>query len=383
MVELLVVIAIIGVLVGLLLPAVQAAREAARRMSCSNNVKQLGLGIHNYHSTFDMLPMQTGGTFDNGADTNGLRLSFLVGLTPFIEQQAIWEMISNPRGLDRSGATRTPPFPPMGPRPWNRDYLPWITQIPALRCPSDPTVAAATAAAHTNYAACLGDTTAEIHYGGIANNGTPNSDSASAYSEGNLRTFSRGFFWAKHLTRFRDVTDGLSNTIAGGEIVVGDGLGGISGHMLEMSPGPLAEAPNTWETHVDPERPAFWNLSMSQVWGMNHGNEPSFQRRGSTWADGAPYYSGMNTVRPPNGYCVGRLDSWDGIFPPSSNHQGGVHILMGDGAVKFITNSIDAGDQSIVPFSKQYNDKPGQASPYGLWGALGTKNGREVISDDF
>ena len=100
LVDLLVVIAIIGILVGLLLPAVQAAREAARRMSCSNNFKQIGLGIHNYHSAFKRIPQHMTGTgrsyvCDISYNSNRLRLSYLVPMLPYIEQQALWESITN------------------------------------------------------------------------------------------------------------------------------------------------------------------------------------------------------------------------------------------------------------------------------------------------
>ena len=114
LVELLVVIAIIGILVGLLLPAVQAAREAARRMSCSNNFKQIGLAIHNYHSAYKQLPRQGAGTgedIQNGMSrghfarentmANNQSLSIFVGILPFMEQQALWEEIANPNTLDQ------------------------------------------------------------------------------------------------------------------------------------------------------------------------------------------------------------------------------------------------------------------------------------------
>ncbi len=129
LVELLVVIAIIGVMVGLLLPAVQAAREAARRMSCGNNFKQLGLGLHNYHAAYNRLPQQGGGTNGGGGTNNGLFLSILVPMLPFVEQQSLWEQISNPLGT----------YPAMGPVQWDTAYAPWRTTVGTYRCPSDPT----------------------------------------------------------------------------------------------------------------------------------------------------------------------------------------------------------------------------------------------------
>ncbi|MFK8111538.1 MAG: DUF1559 domain-containing protein, partial [Rubripirellula sp.] len=150
LVELLVVIAISGILVGLLLPAVQAAREAARRMSCSNNFKQLGLGVHNYHSAFKQLPTNMTGTdralVGNVTNNSNRRyLSWLVSLTPFIEQQGIWEQVVNPsqdvtQGATLPGNLNNGRWPAMGPGAWRNIYVPWATEIPTYRCPSDPSV---------------------------------------------------------------------------------------------------------------------------------------------------------------------------------------------------------------------------------------------------
>jgi len=397
LVELLVVIAIIGVMVGLLLPAVQAAREAARRMSCGNNFKQIGLGLHNYHAAYDRLPMQQGGTVRESVDlnwnrTNQLQNSWLVGVTPFIEQQAMWEAISNPYGIQRDGTPQIPPFSAMGPRVWNTNYLPWITQMPTLRCPSDPLVPISTWVAYTNYAACLGDTTAELHNGGINFLGLSNATPTQWWHAQFMRPYWRGAFVPRNSTKFRDILDGLSNTIAAGEIVTGGEELTITGRAAQdsggtASHGPLTRSPDFYNnaTWIDPLRPRNWVATGTPfIFGGGTGGSAIDQRRGVLWTTGSPLYSGFNTVRPPNSYVIARgLANNDGIFPPSSHHQGGCHILMADGAVKFITDSIDAGNQSVIPFSVQYNPRAGQVSPYGLWGSLGTKAGKETIDKEF
>ena len=181
LVELLVVIAIIGILVGLLLPAVQAAREAARRMSCSNNFKQIGLAVHNYHSSYKQLPQNGTGTTRSLAGNvtnngNRLFLSWLVPLTPFVEQQALWEKISNQSTEVTPGYTMPGTvlsyngiqmWPAMGPTPWVRQYAPWETDVPTYRCPSDPAIGLP-GHGRSNYAACIGDALDRVNYGGTS-----------------------------------------------------------------------------------------------------------------------------------------------------------------------------------------------------------------------
>ncbi|WP_146600014.1 DUF1559 domain-containing protein [Novipirellula aureliae] len=406
LVELLVVIAIIGVLVGLLLPAVQAAREAARRMSCSNNVKQLGLAVHNYHSTYNQLPRQLGGTngyFDKGSSggnnlrryapgNNGGELSALVALTPFFEQQALWEQISNPYQVSEgTGAGNV--YQPMGPWP-NRTliesvnaasglYDPWITNIPTLRCPSDPGIGLP-GQGRSNYGICMGDSIDQT----IGNLYHPYNGSfyASSTTISKNQASTRGMWQPEIDNKFRDMMDGLSNTIAMGEFVTDNGdndkrTAGVKGVSVKLAGGVRG-----CESYVDANRPRFWANTTSI---LNSGNVE--WRRGLRWASGYAIFSGIFTILPPNReicYATGYVQG-DGILPPSSNHQGGCHVLMGDGAVRFITDSIDSGDQSraMVALSSVNGDAtlsvPGAASPFGVWGALGTRSAREVISTDF
>ena len=393
LVELLVVIAIIGVLVGLLLPAVQAAREAARRMSCSNNFKQIGLGLHNYHSAYKNLPMNAGGTTfqgSNGNQSNRLWLSWMGGTLPFIEQQALWEQVANPLAFNRTGATRNPPWPAMGPNPWSQDYQPWLTQVPTFRCPSDPTQPVNYRVAFNNYSACAGDAFFEQAHGGIDDNG--NASGSGGWGEESTERWARGVFRARHFTKFRDITDGLANTIMCGENVVGARDLRASATIIAADNASWDQPPAYWKQYLDPERPGYIN-SNTGTGGLNRcGGKPCYEgnanhQRGRRWSDGRPEFSTFQTITPPNSYNIQRWHGRSGAYCASSYHQGGAHILMADGAVVFITDSIESGDQQHVAYGRDNGDGrgweggAGRESPYGLWGALGTKNGKETIEE--
>ncbi|MDA7874136.1 DUF1559 domain-containing protein [Rhodopirellula sp.] len=406
LVELLVVIAIIGVLVGLLLPAVQAAREAARRMSCSNNFKQIGLAIHNYHSAYKQLPTQHGGTglrtgandwWEGSATTNHEELSAFVGLTPFFEQQALWEKISNP-----SAETVTPGFAiptptgmwsAMGTNPRtdrggfpSQEYVPWATEIPTLRCPSDPG-SGAPALGRTNYAASAGDSCHRVQdFGAKEGNLKP----MSAWRAVRYTPVDRGFFQLKKEAKFRDVLDGLSNTIAMTEIITdlgdfdkrsaisvlnGGDAGGIGSDGPQFNPKWCSD-----QGQINPEAPTFFCQN-----DPNCNNPPQIvsngtSARGMNWANAMAPNSQVWIIRPPNSEtCMAGWYDNVGSLPASSRHQGGAHVLMGDGAVVFMTDSVESGDQNAPVIS--YYNKPGKASPYGLWGALGSRSGKETIQE--
>ncbi len=414
LVELLVVIAIIGVLVGLLLPAVQAAREAARRMSCSNNFKQIGLAIHNYHSAYKQLPIHGAGTdspgtpnhpqvpaassnasdnwWTNYGHSNSWRLSVLVGITPFVEQQALWEQISNPNGEDAidSSVSYVPPnqWPPMGPTTRQIRYKPWVTEIPTYRCPSDPGVGLP-ALGRTNYGACLGDSYFYSIQGAkqFRNmNGPP--WKRVAWNSGHAqhdRAANRGVFSPHADRKFRDILDGLANTIMAGELAtdLGDGDKRTTGdneysqhlHQIRMNPSWCQDS-----GFIDPARPQFWNAA-NCCWPVTSG-------RGYQWASHRMEATGIHTILPPNReMCAQRFNGGRTLVPPSSRHQGGCHILMADGAVIFITDSIEAGDsRAPMVWRNGMNvgppsDMPGSPSPYGLWGALGTRANKEAIEE--
>lgn len=405
LVELLVVIAIIGVMVGLLLPAVQSAREAARRMSCGNNFKQLGLALHNYHAAYRQLPKQLGGTyrFLNGppgarqpgatpASASGgnlNELSAFPGMLPFFEQQALWEQISSVFAVTK-GSNAGTYFAAMGPdanmalgNHAANEYTPWLTELSTLRCPSDPG-AGLPASARTNYAFCLGDAVRQTNIGPANARGVVNSARSLR-----TRESCRGVFVPRFVTRLRDIQDGTSNTVAMGEIKTDLGDRDISTFTAEGAN--LRLNPNNCASMIDPLRPKFWAP------GTADSSANAQNRRGYKWACGRSIYTAFQTILPPNRQnCAwdstgnGVTDLADeGVHCTASQHEGGSHILFADGAVKFITDSIEAGisthrtvRQGGTAKDPRFSTVPGSPSPFGLWGALGTRASREVIDEE-
>ena len=398
LVELLVVIAIIGVLVGLLLPAVQAAREAARRMSCSNNFKQIGLGVHNYHSAFSELPMNRGGTSRvfgsipqaNAPTTiggthggnNRFNRSAFVPILPFVEQQALWEQISNPFQVIEP-AMPVMQYSEFGPNPEMNlthhaagRYDPWMTNVVTLRCPSDPGQGLP-GQGRTNYGFCLGDALGQQNHGGVNETGQPNATQYPRATKSN-----RGMFRSRVAMQFRDVLDGLANTVMAGEMNtdLGDRHKTTQAVNDQNFGATIINTPSLCDSsEVDPTRPTFWDPTANFAGGVE-------VQRGLKWACGFPVFTAITTISPPNtAICSTGGSTWQpGLYPPSSRHQGGAHVLMGDGAVKFITDSIESGDQTRgnIWYNGTGLRAPGEPSPYGLWGALGTRATKEIVNEE-
>lgn len=338
--ELLVVIGVIAILIALFLPAVRTSRGAARRMSCSNNLKQLALALHNYHDTNGHFPSAMGGTGDGATDRDGNanRLSGLVALLPFIEQQPLWEEISTPTESD--GIV----YPAMGPAPWVLEYPPWQRELSTLRCPSAEQEQ--TKFGRANYAFCIGDVAQQIHEPVVL----------------------RGAFACRMTSRFDDIPDGISNTIAMTEIGTPDGLA-VAGQFAIHQPSNVLADPSSCQVTLDSSRPQFYSQDarLSSI------------GRGGRWADGAAGYGLVNTVLPPNSpsCAVGGTEAVDGLYSAGSFHPNGVNVVMADGAVRFVSDDIDAGDATHATLSPQQLAEGTVASPYGVWGALGTAAGEE------
>lgn len=313
LVELLVVIAIIGVMVGLLLPAVQAAREAARRMSCSNNLKQSGLSLANYHSAFRRLP--AGNLYIKGATPLDIVSSAWAALLPFLEQSATAELI-------------------------NPD-LPWYLQTPAavnkvepvFLCPSDigppihghPFLDTMPLPAGNNYAS------------GSYSMSSGYSDAVSAgpgFAPRHQTRFT-GVFGFNSRVKYSDILDGLSNTFAIGEAAGGYPLCEGIGCTVPINPStqPLADTHSVHSWLIAAACPSnFHGGGMRYVGGYGSTVEPMNK---SPATDSFQDLSQVFNSTP----------SWQGGPHYTSNfrsyHPGGAQFGFLDGSTQLLTESID------------------------------------------
>ena len=336
LVELLVVIAIIGVMVGLLLPAVQAAREAARRMSCSNNMKQLGLGLHNYHAAYNTFPA---GNRGGSSPVESWGFSFWYGLLPFIEQQALSERVVNVGAVHPNGQ-----LPGWVGNSWagtagniNSAVVNNVV-VTSFVCPSNPMEPnrvpsgsqTATNLTLPSYIGIQGGVDEDVI--NAATGASPPAPGAagdtdrfqnrrqrsnSQHTNGtNGIQSSGGVLVGTEYLGFKHITDGTSNLIVLGEV------------------GDWMKDPN--QNLVD----------MRGIWGWTMGT--SRVERIETWvnfAGGDARQFNLTSIRWPIGTRVTTLPGIGNDFGPNnplvSAHTGGVQVTLADGSVRFMTNSTD------------------------------------------
>jgi prepilin-type N-terminal cleavage/methylation domain-containing protein/prepilin-type processing-associated H-X9-DG protein len=323
LVELLVVIAIIGILIALLLPAVQAAREAARRMQCANNLKQWGLALHNHHSDHNRLP----GLGDDGVATYSIQAHLL----PYLEQAALASLINFEEPL-LVGSRGTYYI--------NTALVDVIqTQAGVFQCPSDGinllykvaqiggTSGPDALARGTNYMFSTG---------------------SGVYPNLDVRYPTDGLFYYKSEHSFSCITDGLSNTMVLSETKMGENIENattsdapilrrVAALSSQIAVIPAANnTPGSTPALTDPGEGSFENLRIRTdactTWTGC---------RGGAWIWGAPIYSSFNAYYPPNHSTPDIHFHGVGFYGARSNHPGGLNTGYADGSVRFQTNLVN------------------------------------------
>jgi prepilin-type processing-associated H-X9-DG protein len=367
----LVVIAIIGILIALLLPAVQAAREAARRSQCSNNLKQLGLAMHNYLDTYKVFPPGEMGTWQPGGwgaptiSTAGAA-SPIYHMLPYIEQQPLADTIGSAQTY---GGTA---YAPGGAFTFWSGYVPYRQTISTVLCPSDGKGwgRASTEMALTNYCFSRGD---KINRVTTANKRESGWNKPRGVFNGSWQwpaNCGLDCYYANGVG-INEIKDGTSNTIATSELITYQGTRGAIRGDYCMNVSGLDTSPVIAMSY----KGANGMLAICTPADSHH-------NRGYSWAAGYFLHTGFNTVLPPNAPMASSSKgewAW-GLFPPQSFHPGGVNAGMADGSVRFISETINTGDLS-QPEAQGWSTSRAVASPYGVWGALGSIEGGEVVNE--
>ena len=360
LVEPLVVIAIIGILIALLLPAVQAAREAARRMQCTNNLKQLGLAFHTYHDASKSFPASKCGPSDW---ISWGMTSFYIPLLPYFEQTALFSTITAnmpPASANGESEDQSVCWPNCLGAP-----APYQTILSTLDCPSDGGAGSRTprGSAGTSYMGSYGDATWTV-----CNESTVNNRGFFGGGCGVIGTGPNAVF-----RKMSSMSDGTSNTIMVSEAVRGSQF---SGRMIKGNIAVVDDAVPSACANV--EREPGSNSAFAET------VTPVYETRGISWADGRPHSVGFQTILPPNSpSCNEGLANpgWShAYYSASSNHTGGVNVAVGDGSIQFVSSTINCARTGTD--GQNYNgwNQPSGASPFGVWGALGSVSGGESES---
>jgi prepilin-type N-terminal cleavage/methylation domain-containing protein len=334
LVELLVVIAIIGVLVALLLPAVQAAREAARRTQCTNHLKQIGLALHNYHSTHRSFPFGKGPSYP-GAQGYA-RWSCHALMLPFMEQTALHDTLDFRFAPSTPGMGGVINFMPAYSNANGINDVASRTRIPVFLCPSDVSVNNSQWEGQNNYAGNQGNWLCD------------RADAAPLPTDIAPTELQTGMLYFLSRVNIGSVVDGTSNTMLFSEKLRGNGLPNPKTDLFVMTNQNSLDA--TYTTCMSTNTATATPLTSKWGW---------------SWVMGENCCTLYNHVAPPNSVsCAGTpfpgtMTNMSMQVSPSSRHPGGVVATMVDGSVRFVTSTIDLT----------------------TWRALGTRAGGEAISD--
>lgn len=355
LVELLAVIAIIGVLIGLLLPAVQVARETARQSSCLNNLKQLGLGLCNFENARGRYFAKT---------TNDLpqNYNFWILLLPFAEEQTRYDNII-------AGSSSN-----VQNNPWTNDTR---GAVPLMKCASDSV--AYFKRASGSYRLNGGDVL-------ISNNRWfTNYKSTFRTPFPNVHPSDAGRYG--RYVRSKDITDGLSKTLAFTESIVANG-----GVTTPLKTG-IAASVSNWNGGASMPSPATC-MSATPTQASNSGGWWNLNYyTGALWALAYDNCMVTYTILAPNSAPACNPNAYGNYFAegavsnPSSWHASSINIVMLDGSARTVNETIDAGNPNQSPPVVPSNNGTGNTDPrnytgpsmWGVWGAMGTHNSGEQL----